>query len=267
MSQLTKRIITAAFLIPLVVLVIFYLPLPFFAAIITLITLMAAWEMANLFWQKQLWLRIIFIVCISILSYGVEMLPPLPVLILAGLWWLSVPYFLSCYKQDKYYFSNYPIQFSVGVLTFIPFLAGVLVLRFLFGPLYLLFVLIIIWAADIGAYFSGRFWGKHLLAEKISPKKTIEGVMGGLIAALIIASIAGFVLRLNERSFAIWLLLTIVVVLWSVVGDLFESMLKRVAGVKDSSHLLPGHGGIYDRIDSLTAAIPIFSLGLLVLGV
>lgn len=265
------RIITAICLIPIVIGAILYLPFSFFAVLVAAITLLTAWEMANLFWQNKLFLCLTFVTVVALLTYaliwGNSSTPriKLLVLFLGELWWIIVPCFLASFKNNKYYFTNSYLKFLIGLLMLLPFLVGTIILRFTFGPAYILSVLTIVWAADIGAYFSGKFWGKHLLAEKISPKKTMEGVIGGMGASLIVAVIAGFMLHLHGQNFFFWLLLTLVVVLWSIIGDLLESMLKRVAAVKDSGNLLPGHGGIYDRIDSLIAAIPLFTLGLMML--
>jgi phosphatidate cytidylyltransferase len=129
----------------------------------------------------------------------------------------------------------------------------------------LLFLLVLlIAAADIGAYFGGRRFGRHKLAPRVSPGKTWEGLAAGLLAALLVAAAMA---RLLDFPALPWLAVCLVVVLLSVVGDLLESMFKRRAGLKDSSALLPGHGGVLDRIDSLTAAGPAFLLGLLLLGV
>ena len=118
-------------------------------------------------------------------------------------------------------------------------------------------------AADVGAYFSGKKFGKHKLAELVSPNKTWEGVIGGLISCFLIASIL-YVLKSALQAEAInWLLLLILPLLvssFSVIGDLFESMLKRVRGLKDSGNILPGHGGILDRIDGLVSTAPVYML-------
>lgn len=273
MNTLLKRILTAVLLIPLVVVAVFYLPYSIFTALITMVTLLAAWELANLLWPAQSHPRLVFMVMIIILACftaGYAQFIPrirISILLLAEIWWIIVPCLLAIYhRRNKYYFTNAYTKSLIGFLTLLPFLVGTMVLRFTFGPAYLLSVLSIVWAADIGAYFGGKFFGKHLLAEKISPKKTVEGVLGGLVVALSVAIAAGFVLHLHGLNLILWIYLTIVIVLWSIIGDLFESMLKRIAKVKDSGNLLPGHGGIYDRIDSLTAAIPLFALGLLMLG-
>ena len=120
-------------------------------------------------------------------------------------------------------------------------------------------------------------WGKHLLSSAISPKKTVEGLLGGILTALLVAIAGVFLLKsaivkpsvmgfdFSPLKNISLVMLSLVTCLWSVIGDLFESMLKRLAGVKDSGKILPGHGGMYDRIDSLTSAIPIFALGLLLI--
>jgi len=119
---------------------------------------------------------------------------------------------------------------------------------------------VLVWGADIGAYFSGRAFGKRKLAPAVSPGKSWEGVYGGLALTLVITIIVGIVRDWTVKEMLLGLIGAAVVVLISVVGDLTESMFKRQAGIKDSSNLLPGHGGVLDRIDSLTAAIPIFAV-------
>ena len=131
------------------------------------------------------------------------------------------------------------------------------------GALTLLFALALVWAADVGAYFAGRAFGRHKLAPAVSPGKTWEGVAGGLALAMVVAAIAGtWLFGLSGNRWAPFLLLCGLIVLVSIVGDLGESLLKRQAGAKDSGTLLPGHGGMLDRIDSLLAALPAMALGL-----
>jgi phosphatidate cytidylyltransferase len=130
-----------------------------------------------------------------------------------------------------------------------------------FGPGYVLFLLLLIWVADIGAYFAGRHWGQRKLAPVISPGKTWEGVWGATAAALAFALLGAAVLGIGTR-WPWFVAICMVTVGFSIIGDLFESMIKRQRGVKDSGSLLPGHGGVLDRIDSLTAAAPVFLLGL-----
>lgn len=131
------------------------------------------------------------------------------------------------------------------------------------GQLLLLFLLVLIAAADVGAYFGGRTFGRHKLAPRVSPNKTWEGFWSGILAAACAAVAGGWLL---EKPLLPWVGICVVVALASVMGDLVESMFKRQAGLKDSSSLLPGHGGVLDRLDSLSAAGPMFLLGLLLVG-
>lgn len=132
------------------------------------------------------------------------------------------------------------------------------------GQTLLLFLLVLIAAADVGAYFGGRRFGRHKLAPRVSPGKTVEGLGAGFAAAGLAAVAGAPLLGLPVLP---WLAVCLLVALVSVVGDLAESMFKRRAGLKDSGTLLPGHGGVLDRLDSLSAASPVFLLGLHLLGV
>ena len=127
----------------------------------------------------------------------------------------------------------------------------------------LLLLLVIVWAQDSGAYFVGSFFGKHKLMPKISPNKTWEGVLGGLLLVWVVSIVVGMTTKFLALDRL--LLLSTLVAIASIFGDLFQSMLKRLSGVKDSGQLLPGHGGLFDRLDSLLIALPIFSLGLILL--
>lgn len=151
----------------------------------------------------------------------------------------------------------------VGLLVLVPTFTSIAAVLTQAGPDYVMFMLLLVWAADIGAYFAGRWFGRRLLAPRISPKKTWEGFAGGLVLALLIALAGVAYFRQPARAL---LMVAVATVLASVVGDLTESLFKRNAGLKDSGALLPGHGGVLDRIDSVTAAAPVFALGLWLIG-
>jgi phosphatidate cytidylyltransferase len=276
--MLNQRITTAVIFAILAIISILYLPLIGFRVLAGLIVSLAAWEFAGLMWQKNYKIKAGFLAVFLLVVVLAQFFPAQPTLIVGGLWWLVVPYFLWCYTVDKSnYFTNIGWQCFVGIMVFVPCLIGLIEIQERFGPRFLFYLLAIVCAADIGAYFTGMFLGKHLLAYQISPKKTYEGVLGGLLSALIVTiigalfllfgiiSTGGVTFNFGGMRGVSLLTLVIITCLWSVIGDLFESMLKRQAGVKDSGQLLPGHGGMYDRIDSLTAAIPIFVLGLLLI--
>jgi phosphatidate cytidylyltransferase len=130
------------------------------------------------------------------------------------------------------------------------------------GRYYLLFLLVLVWVADSAAYFSGRLWGTNKLAPRISPGKTWEGVWGALIAGLVLGVLGVILFGVQGSRWVAFVALCAATVAFSILGDLAESAFKRQSGLKDSGQLLPGHGGILDRVDSLTAAAPVFMLGL-----
>ena len=134
------------------------------------------------------------------------------------------------------------------------------------SPWWLMYLFLLVWGADSGAYFVGRKFGKKKLAPNVSPNKSVEGLYGGIVTSmLIVTAVALLYLDMTWPELILFLILSVVTVFSSVLGDLFESMIKRRAGIKDSGRILPGHGGVLDRIDSLLAAAPIFAAGLAVL--
>jgi phosphatidate cytidylyltransferase len=130
-----------------------------------------------------------------------------------------------------------------------------------------LYLVLLIWLADIAAYFFGKRWGFAKLVEPISPGKTIEGVYGAMLAAVVLAIPVGLVVGFETMTLIDFVFLSLLTVAFSVCGDLFESLAKRVRGVKDSSGLLPGHGGVLDRIDSLLSAVAVFYAGSLLIPI
>lgn len=263
--MLIKRVITAAILIPLVILGIFYLPSTYFGIAVALILSLAAWEWSYLAGLRVLWKRILYV---GLLWWGFsagQLLPDLVVLWISLVWWFFAYYLVIRYPNIRDYIADrWLTRCVMGFLVLIPCLQALMILHKK-NPLLVLFVLCIIWAADTGAYFIGSKWGKRKLIPEVSPGKTREGLWGGLGAALVVALIFGLATRTAFHTWFLWGILVIFVVFFAVIGDLFESVLKRLAGVKDSGQWLPGHGGVLDRIDSLTAAVPIFTLGLLML--
>ncbi len=161
------------------------------------------------------------------------------------------------------------LRLLFGVLTIIPFFWGMMALRqyhyesdHFAGAWWLLFVMFLVWGADSGAYMFGKLFGRHKLAPKVSPGKTWEGFLGGLVSSALIAVLFASFAPLTIPTGTL-VMCAVISTLASVLGDLTESMFKREAGIKDSGNLIPGHGGILDRIDSLTAAVPVFACLLL----
>ena len=186
------------------------------------------------------------------------------------LWWLVMLRWIARYPEG--FGAPRAITVGAGLLVLPGTIAAVMLLHGApgpehHGPLRLLFALALVWAADVGAYFAGRAFGRRKLAPRVSPGKSWEGVFGGVALALVVAVVAGhWLFGLQGARWLPFLLLCAAVVLFSIVGDLGESVLKRAVGAKDSGTLLPGHGGILDRIDSLLAALPAMALGLKWLG-
>jgi phosphatidate cytidylyltransferase len=265
--MLKQRIITGVILFLLVLAGLFYLPPQGFDIAVMLVIAMAAWEFSACYWHDHLVSRILFLGLLFCFLFGSQFVIATPILILAGVWWLLAPVSLVTFsKRHSSHLQNKFLGYIVGLLIFVPCFVGMVEIYRSFGVGYLLLVLFIVWAADIGAYFSGKYFGKRLLAPMISPKKTVEGVYGGLLVSSIVAVIGGAILHVHGIRWLSFITLALIAALWSVIGDLFESMIKRQADIKDSGHILPGHGGVYDRIDSLTAAIPIFALGLMLIS-
>lgn len=155
---------------------------------------------------------------------------------------------------------------AMGLVVLVPAWAALAWLRFQPGGQWLiLFMFALVASADIGAYFTGRRFGRHKLAAAVSPGKTVEGLAGGVAATALLALVVGYSISVPGMAPGEWIGLGVVTALASVIGDLLESMVKRERGIKDSGSILPGHGGLMDRLDSISAAAPVFALGLILL--
>lgn len=282
--MLKERVLSAIVMIIAVLAGIFLLsPLPFTLILAGIITL-AVWEWAQFAGFKRSLSRAIvaFVaVCLFILlvfantdyirasRFLTDSTTPL--LFIGCIWWLIALGLVVTYpKSASLWAKSVSARLIFGFCTLIPFLIAFLALRFhnykideFQGTYLLLYVCLLVWGADSGAYFFGRAFGKHKLAPQVSPGKSWEGVFGGLLTACVIAfvflSLAPNDVFGRELPVVPFMVLSVATVAISVLGDLAESMFKRQAGIKDSSNLIPGHGGILDRIDSLTAAIPFFA--------
>ena len=283
--MLKQRLITAAILIPLVVWGVISLPTHVLSLVFAAVLAAGAWEWAALMGLSSVIPRLSYVITIiMVLALGswTIMKPAMlyAVLGIALVWWIGALIWIQRYslyvaRQDDI---NSVGSFSdisrsrwnfglAGIFVFIPaWIALVVVHDERAGPYWVLFVLVLIWGADSGAYFAGRRWGKRKLAPYVSPGKTWEGVLGACVVTFVLAIIGGLILEIPRSRLMSFVMLCLVTTLFSIVGDLLESMLKRRAGVKDSGHTLPGHGGVLDRIDSLVAGIPVFVLGLLLQG-
>lgn len=274
--MLKLRILTAVILAPLVILAIFKLPNTYFTLFTGFIFVLAAWEWARLIGLKTVLSQAIYIAFImALMAAGLFVIAPnynllLLLLGLSFIVWLMMFYYVLGYAGMTYPKLTFKARHGLmGVLIIIVPFISIIVLRNddRYGPGYLFGLLLLLWVADSAAYFTGKKWGKTKLAMRVSPGKSWEGVWGAIIASSIYTVLVtikdGFP---TVQAFAI-VILSMATVLFSILGDLLESRYKREADRKDSSNILPGHGGILDRIDSLTAAAPIFLLCLMVMGI
>lgn len=258
--MLKQRIITALILVPVVLAAIFYLPNHWFALFMAFPLLLGAYEWANIMGHEQPQERLPFVAVIGVLLTLCYWLSIKLVVPLAILWWLVAFSFVKAYpnKVDKW--SKQPVIALIGIVILVPSWMGLVMLQGqVNGPAWVMYVMFLVWGADTGAYFVGKQFGKNKLAPTVSPGKSIEGLLGGLATTFFMAlGVASYTSAAQDTGLIAFLLVSMVAVFASVLGDLVESMFKRHRGIKDSSHLLPGHGGILDRIDSITAAVPVF---------
>ena len=198
---------------------------------------------------------------VALMLFVMHILPGLAPWVLGAsvLWWGVATYLVLTYPRSSEYWASAASKLVIGLLILLPAWQGLVQIKQeSLGNWLIMAVMVLVWGADIGAYFSGRAFGKRKLAPQVSPGKSWEGVYGGLLLSLVITAIVGLVRDWGFAQILMGLVGAAVIVFISVVGDLTESMFKRQSGIKDSSNLLPGHGGVLDRIDSLTAAIPVF---------
>lgn len=182
--------------------------------------------------------------------------------VISAVVWILAAVWVRRYPSKDYWYKQ-GILLAVGTIVLVSAIIAMYALWRL-SAWWLLYVFLLVWCADSGAYFVGRKLGKTKLAPNVSPNKSVEGLAGGIAVASFVAVGVGNYLKLSTFALVIFLGLSGITVGASVLGDLFESMLKRRAGVKDSGTILPGHGGVLDRIDSLLSATPIFALGMVV---
>ncbi|VGM95664.1 Phosphatidate cytidylyltransferase [uncultured Avibacterium sp.] len=280
--MLKQRVISAIILIAIVCAALFLFSPFYFALALGAVVTLGIWEwtqfaqVKNKFWRvvvAGLAGAVLFLWILSEANYlnagRVFEHYAEPILLSAVIWWIVALSFVVSYPNSaKLWAKSVILQGVFAIVTLVPFIVGVLRLRLdgyvanpYYGLMLLFYVFILVWAADSGAYFAGRKFGKHKLAPKVSPGKTWQGVFGGLVTAGVLAGI--FMQVAPQDLFNVptvpFIALSVATVAISVLGDLTESMFKRESGIKDSSNLIPGHGGILDRIDSLTAAVPFFA--------
>jgi phosphatidate cytidylyltransferase len=282
--MLLKRIITASILAALIATAVFTLPTGYFSLLLGILTLVAAWEWLYLIDVRSITKRLLFLLALIIPMIGLQLWTQFLELLAQLTKWPEIRFYSGILE----WLVIPPILFWVVVMISIRNLPNTVLklevklrykaligwfillscwmfltrLRAFYEPPMTMYFLVLIWAADISAYFVGKKYGKTKLAPDISPGKTVAGFYGAIGAGLVCAIVLSLIYGFNYVFTADFALLSMLTVLISIYGDLFFSVVKRQRGVKDSGAILPGHGGILDRVDSLIAAIPLFYAGI-----
>lgn len=255
--MLRQRVATAVIAVAVLLAVLFVVPASIAEAVIALAGIAGAWEWSGLLKNPGTAKRTAFMLLVVVmLGVAAALSQPMVLMVLqvALGWWLLAFIWTFFYPTPI----PDPLRWIGGILVLLPLYLALIEL-YRAGPWVLLFTLVIVWAADIGAYFTGRAFGRVKLAPAVSPGKTWEGVIGGLLLVMVLSIATALVV---DSALTALVPFCMAVAAVSIVGDLTVSMFKRSAGVKDSGTLFPGHGGLLDRVDSVAAAAPLFVLGI-----
>jgi phosphatidate cytidylyltransferase len=282
--MLLKRIITASILAALVATAVFTLPPEYFSLLLGILTLVAAWEWLYLIDVRSITKKLLFLLALIVPMVGLHLWTHFLELLAQWTKWPEIRFYSGILE----WLVIPPILFWIVVMISIRNLPNTVLnlqmrlrykaligwfillacwmfltrLRVFYEPPMTMYFLVLIWVADISAYFVGKKYGKTKLSPDISPGKTVAGFYGAIVSGLVCAIVLSLIYGFNYVFAADFALLSMLTVLISVYGDLFFSVVKRQRGVKDSGAILPGHGGILDRVDSLVAAIPLFYAGI-----
>lgn len=270
--MLKQRVLTAIILASVIICAVVFLPTKIFALLLAAIICVGAWEWTtcarfDAVAHKIAYVSVIFsclMACLLLLD------KPWIVLIIAGglVWWLLATYLVIYYQTNMTInLASSSLKAIIGGIILIPSWLSLILIHKTktTGISLILFLFFLIWFADSAAYFSGKKFGNKKLASNVSPGKSWEGVYGALLMSFLFGTTYAFYTDMQLIAAMLFIVLTLFTVSFSILGDLVESMFKRIAGIKDSSQLLPGHGGVLDRIDSLTSAAPVFFAGLWVI--
>lgn len=278
------RVLAALVMAPAVIAAVLLLPTGWLMLVSAVVFLLALWEWLRLSGLEDTLARSMLLACNLALmvalvwgskSHHTHNLPLFQLIIVLGVlwWWLALLWLKHFGFSSRIEGNARILKLVAGTAAIIPAWCALAVVHAAspHGPGWLLLVLLLVWAADSGAYFTGRsfggrWFGGRKLAPRISPNKTLEGLAGGVGLAMLVALVGAWLLGAPAPQWPAIIGVAAVTVLFSVAGDLFESLLKRHAGMKDSGTLIPGHGGVLDRVDSVLAALPIFALGKIWLG-
>jgi len=269
MSGVLTRVATGLVLAPLVIVAVLYLPPAAFAGLVSLMMLAAFWEWSRLSGLPNRPLRGMMMIVLAglfaLLAWSPYAALPMVAMAACVFWLFALLWLRHAGFGAIDNWSHRTIKTVSGMILLCGAWAGAVYVRDGLptdGPYWLIACLTVIFGGDTLAYFTGRAFGRRKLAPSISPGKTWAGLYGAVGGALVVAAVAGWLLGLRGDRLTLWLALAVVCLLLSIMGDLFESLMKRHRQVKDSGRLFPGHGGVMDRGDSLFAALPAFAVGL-----
>lgn len=277
--MLKQRVITAIIIAAVFISALIFLSPYSFSIMTAVVVTYAAWEWSNLSGISNKLIKLLYVLSVVlllalsgyVLGLTIPIFSPSPsslnldtsksLMVWLAPWWAIALLWVQGYPSSAVLWGSCWVRGVIGYLVLVPaWLALVILIHATQGEWLIFLVVLMVALADIGAYFSGRKFGKHKLALNVSPKKTWEGLWGGVATNILLVIVLGILLKLDSDQWLILLGMVLITVLASVLGDLLESMIKRHRGIKDSGNILPGHGGILDRIDSLTAALPVFTL-------
>lgn len=262
--MLKYRILTALMLIPLLIWGICFAPPELYKLLCALVITLSAWEWARFIGFDTKTLALVYVVIVFVGIVFAKCLPIKTFLLMASFVWLwafaAVAIYSRGHSAAGFQYSG--IRAIAGIFFLSALWLALVNLRYIqnFGAGWVLLSLFMVWATDTGGYFIGRMCGRHSLTLRVSPKKTWEGFCGGLALALLVAFIGIFALAIPIGHRWIFMGIALITALFASMGDLTVSLLKRQVGLKDSGNILPGHGGILDRVDSVAAGTVIFTL-------
>lgn len=271
--MLKQRVVTAVVLTVLIFSAVLFFPALGFQLFIGVFWLIASWEWSRISGITKLPVQLLYSFFFFVLMFVVSRVPESHVylMLVSLVWWLYAFYLVMVYPRHSATWSSKPVMVLSGLLVLLPSWVALMQLRLNEHFVFLFLVLfLIVTSVDIGAFFTGRAFGKNKLAPDVSPNKTWEGFWGGVCLSMLMSvAVSLFLLTQNYLDNVLAVIPIVLgcvfIAVLSVVGDLFESMCKRTRGIKDSGSILPGHGGILDRIDSVTAAVPVYILLLIFL--
>ena len=251
-----QRLLTTLVLVPLVLMAIYYANSWVLGGLVVLLSVLLGWEWLQLIPIQRGAYKALFIVVLLCLIWPAVRWQHTWLLVDIIFWGFILVAVVTYPASQRVW--GYRMMVAVAGLLLLPLMASTMSALYQQpnGKNAIVYLLCLIWATDIGAYLAGKQWGRHKLIPAVSPGKTVEGSLGGILLAMLVAGIGGVYFKPEHRMS--WFVVALLTALLSMLGDLLISMLKRRCQIKDTGHIFPGHGGVLDRLDSLIAALPVF---------